>query len=172
MSLLKRLTVLLHILKGARIGEDCQIAFGARLWGVNMCNLVLGDNIIIGRRSWIGHLEQGKISIGDNTVLGGDIVISEADNICIGEGVLTSFRVTLVDHNHNFIVGKSPVFSGIDGVRAVSIGDNCFIGANSVICAGVRLGKGCVVGANSVVTHSFPADSMIGGNPARLLKKL
>ena len=50
------------------------------------------------------------------------------------------------------------------------IGENCWIGARTFICPGVELGEGCVVAGGSVVTRSFPPCSVVGGNPAKLLK--
>jgi lipopolysaccharide O-acetyltransferase len=52
----------------------------------------------------------------------------------------------------------------------VTIGRRCFLGFRVAVMPGVTLGEHCVVGANSTVTRSFPAYSMIGGSPARLLK--
>ena len=52
----------------------------------------------------------------------------------------------------------------------IQIGDHCWIGTNAVLLAGTVLGDRCVVGAGSVVTKSFPAGSVIGGVPAKLLK--
>ncbi len=50
------------------------------------------------------------------------------------------------------------------------VGDNCFVGGNSLILPGVRIGDNCVVGAGSVVTKSVPANCVVAGNPARILK--
>ena len=50
------------------------------------------------------------------------------------------------------------------------IGENCFIGGNSLILPGVQIGDGCVVGAGSVVTKDVPAGSVVAGNPARILQ--
>jgi acetyltransferase-like isoleucine patch superfamily enzyme len=53
----------------------------------------------------------------------------------------------------------------------VVIGRSCFLGFRVAVMPGVTLGEHCVVGANSTVTRSFPAYSMIGGSPARILKR-
>ncbi len=50
------------------------------------------------------------------------------------------------------------------------IGDNCFIGAHSIVMPGVRIGDGCVVGAGAVVVKDVPAGSIVGGNPAKVLR--
>ncbi|MBU2258230.1 MAG: acyltransferase, partial [Candidatus Omnitrophica bacterium] len=65
-----------------------------------------------------------------------------------------------------------PVDSGLTNAEEVAIEDECFIGAHSFILKGVRLGRHCVVGANSVVTRSFPANSVIAGAPAKLIRML
>ena len=170
MNIFKWLTTIPYVIKGAKIGKNCYFAFGARIIGINISNLKIGDNVIIGRRSWIGHLKQGKIFIGKNTTLGGDIVISSSNSISIGDGVLTSYRVTIVDHYHKFYNGVSPVSTGVTFGEPINIGNNCFIGANSCIFGGVTLGEGCIVSANSMVNRSFPANSVIGGVPAQILK--
>ena len=54
----------------------------------------------------------------------------------------------------------------------VTIGDHCWLGANSIIMPGVVLGKFCIVAANSFVNKSFPEYSVIGGSPARLIRTL
>ena len=59
----------------------------------------------------------------------------------------------------------------VNGVnRDVHIGDNCFIGAHSIILPGVTIGDSCVVAAGSVVARDVPAGSLVAGNPARVLE--
>lgn len=54
----------------------------------------------------------------------------------------------------------------------VTIEDNCWIGAGTVICPGVTIGKNTVIGAESVVTHDIPSDSIAAGNPCRVIRQI
>ena len=58
------------------------------------------------------------------------------------------------------------------GERPVAIGDDAWIGANASIMRGVVIGNGAVVAAGAVVTHDVPPYSVVGGNPARLIREL
>ena len=56
--------------------------------------------------------------------------------------------------------------------KEIVIGKNCFLGCNSIILKGTVLGEGCVVGAGAVVSGKFEPNSVIVGNPARVIRKL
>ena len=56
--------------------------------------------------------------------------------------------------------------------KPVTIGNDCWIGGNTVICPGVTIGNGCTIGAGSVVTKDIPDDSLAVGNPAKVIRKL
>jgi acetyltransferase-like isoleucine patch superfamily enzyme len=79
--------------------------------------------------------------------------------IYIGEGTLVAFGAIILTH---------------DMARALStdtfIGRNCFIGAHSIIMPGLHVGDGCIVGAGSVVTKDVEPNSIVAGNPARVIK--
>jgi acetyltransferase-like isoleucine patch superfamily enzyme len=79
--------------------------------------------------------------------------------IHIGDGVLIAFDAVIFAHD------LSRHFHA-----HTHIGDNCFIGAQAIVMAGVRIGDGCVVGAGAVVTKDVPAGCVVAGNPARVLR--
>ena len=107
----------------------------------------------------------GDVQIGENTWIGAFCSLDGTGGLTIGKNCSISASVYLLTHDTvkwAISGGKHPY-----EYAAVSIGDNCFIGTNSIILKGVTLGKGCVVGAGSVVTKSFPENSKIAGNPAK-----
>jgi acetyltransferase-like isoleucine patch superfamily enzyme len=110
--------------------------------------------------------------VGAGTRIGAFAVISAVELIDIGEQVLIADRVFIADHNHEFSDALRPVIhQGFTRPRPVRIGAGTWIGINVCIMPGVVLGPRCVVGAGSVVTRSFPAGSVIGGVPARLIRQ-
>lgn len=113
----------------------------------------------------------GKIIIGDNTGISHAVLVSRT-SIVLGKNVLVGGGVQIFDNdfhpidyrdrNNDMNIKKSPV----------SIEDNVFIGANSIILKGVRIGEGAVIGAGSVVTRNVPANEVWAGNPARYVKTI
>ncbi|UBM60736.1 acyltransferase [Marinilongibacter aquaticus] len=111
----------------------------------------VGD-LHIGARSLIGlgNVIIGPVTIGSNTILAQHIVISGL--------------------NHLYENPEIPIRDQGVSTSPVEIGDNCWIGANCVITAGVKIGKHVIVGAGSVVTKDIPPYSVAVGNPARIIK--
>lgn len=161
-------------MKGMKFGKNSFIGprydLSPMLRGV-----ILGNDVIIGRNAWLDistYTKGGEIIIGDGTQIGRNVMISACKKIEIGKKCLFSFGVSLLDHDHKFEAGKSPLEIGISEGKEIEIGDNCFVGAHSFILKGVKLGKNCVVGAGSVVIDSFGENSIIAGNPAKLIRTL
>ena len=75
--------------------------------------------------------------------------------------------VKIISANHNILD-----FSKYDKCKPIIIGDQCWLGSNCVILPEVELGNHVIVGAGAVVTKSFPANCVIGGVPARIIKKI
>ena len=142
--------------KGIFIGNNTQILNNAKLEAYS---------IIRGMRL------NGKIIIGNNDYIASSVIIYAAKIVQIGNDCVISDRVSIIDSSHGLDPTAGHIMEqDLTNLKGIVIGDNTFIGINSVILPGVELGHNCVVGASSVVTKSFPAFSMIAGNPAKLIK--
>lgn len=127
----------------------------------------------------------GQIKIGKNCYVGDHSRIWSGENISIGNNVLISHGVNIMDTNAHEIDYKlrsdgytgmlkhgSEYLKGRVETRPIIIDDDVWIGFNSIIMKGVKIGKGAIIAAGSVVTKDVPTFTMVGGNPARLLKQL
>lgn len=111
----------------------------------------------------------GAVSIGHNVRVGiGSVVIGPVQ---IGNHVIIAQHVVMSGLNHSYEAIDTPIHQQPVSTRPIIIGDDCWIGANVVITAGVRIGRHAVVGGGSVVTKDVPPYSVVVGNPARLIRQ-
>lgn len=117
-----------------------------------------------------------EITIGKNCNIGAFNHITSTNKISIGNGLLTGKWVTITDNSHGVIsyedMQMPPQRRNVMSKGPVSIGNNVWIGDKATILPGVVIGDGAIIGANSVVTKDVPAYSVVGGNPAKILKRL
>ncbi len=106
--------------------------------------------------------------IGDKCRIFTELGGSEAYLVSIGDNVTISTNVTLLTHDNSIIKISHGKYTDLFG--EITIGNNCFIGANATILPGVSLADGTIVAAGSIVTKSTDKPSMIiGGNPAKII---
>lgn len=144
--------------------------------------ITLGDNSLV-ECGAIFEKENIKITIGDRTFIGGGTFLHCTNDLIIGNDVLISWGCTLIDHNAHSLEWekrKHDVTSWIQGKKdweyivnkPIVIEDKAWIGFNSIILKGVTIGEGAIVAAGSVVTKNVEPFTVVGGNPAQIIKKL
>lgn len=154
---------------------DCRAYFSINSW----------KNLSIGRRSYVGayttlmvvddplgKLGKAALFIGRDTYIGEwNNLRAGGGKISIGNNVLISQHVSIIASGHLIEKDKLIAFQPwtIDK-NGVSIGDDVWIGANSVILPGVIIGRGAVIGAGSIVTKNVPEYAVVAGNPAHIIK--
>lgn len=144
-------------------------------------SIEVGSNCILGHSLQLTLWENSdfpnaKIEIGDNSAIGDNSHITACNYIKIGKNVLMGKRVLITDNSHGASMAdllsippyKRPLYSR----GPVVIDDNVWIGEKASILPGVHIGYGSIIGANSVVTKDVPPYSLVGGNPARVIKNI
>ena len=110
------------------------------------------------------------ISLGDNSGIGVNAYI--ASKVSIGNDVMMGPYCFIYTSNHKIDDITIPMWKqGFTEPKPVVIEDDVWIGARVTILPGVTVGKGSVIGAGSVVTHNVEPYSIVGGNPAKLIRK-
>jgi len=116
-----------------------------------------------------------NISVGNNVFLGvGCTILAAESKVRIGSSVMFGPHVTIIGGGHNISAIGMPMSSvhwkiGNEDL-GVTIEDDVWVGASAIILRGVTVGRGAVIAAGSVVTKSPPPYSVVGGNPARLIR--
>jgi acetyltransferase-like isoleucine patch superfamily enzyme len=145
------------------------------------CILKIGEESVI-----LGLLyferQNATISIGKKTFIGNS-KLAAAEKISIGDNVLISWGVTIVDHNSHSIIYTNrddDITDWRNGRKdwshvlcaPVTICDKVWIGFNVCILKGVTIGEGSIVGSGSVVTKDVPEWTIVGGNPAKVIREI
>jgi acetyltransferase-like isoleucine patch superfamily enzyme len=142
-------------------GRHSFVARGAR---------VLTSFLRIGDHSWIaaGAIVRGHVTIGDWCSVNPYAHI--AGRVRIGNGVRIAGLASIYGFNHKFARIDVPIHAQGQSEKGVVIGEGCWIGANAVVVDGVTVGAHSVVAAGAVVVRDVPEYSVVGGNPARVLR--
>ena len=143
--------------------------------GVKLADRQASARVRFGRWVWIGHgtkirCHEGEVRIGDKTVLGQECTISAYQHVSIGEQCIVADRVMLIDFDHNVAEVERPI--RVQGIykRDVRVGNNVWIGYGAQILRGVSVGDNAIVGASAVVTKDVPANAVVAGAPARVIR--
>lgn len=125
-----------------------------------------GENVSVNPPFTCDH--GNHIHVGENFFANYDCTIMDACDVKIGKNCLLGPKVSIFSVGHP--TESSLRTQGLAIAKPVTIGDNVWIGGNSVICPGVKIGNNVVVAAGAVVTKDVPDNVVVGGNPARIIK--
>ena len=138
-----------------QIGRSGEVRFGRFVW--------IGDSSKI-------RCHEGTVEIGEKTVIGQECTISAYQRVRIGEQCVIADRAMFIDFDHGVVEVERPI--RVQGIykRDVEVGSNVWIGYGACILRGVRVGDNAIVGTNSVVTRDVPANAVVAGIPARIIR--
>jgi acetyltransferase-like isoleucine patch superfamily enzyme len=156
---------------GRRWHTDGLVFFGRGL------ELEISHNarVDFGRFVWIGdgtkvRCHEGRVEIGAKTVMGQECTISAYQHVRIGEQCVIADRAMFIDFDHGVVEVERPIRQQGIYKRDVVVGSNVWIGYGACILRGVSVGDNAIVGTNSVVTKDVPANAVVAGIPARVIR--
>lgn len=158
-----------HILK---IGAKFRLGKGAYINAVD--DIFWGENGCLGGDSYVGPRESGycgKLIVGDNSQFDDRSLIDLCSDVIIGSNVKSEVNCIIYTHNHmpfeNKLIWNRPITCA-----PVTIDEGVWIGVNCVILPGVEIGRNSIIAAGAIVTRSLDYQSIVGGVPARLIRKI
>jgi acetyltransferase-like isoleucine patch superfamily enzyme len=159
----------MHFGRFMKLGNDVYLS------ALGVEGIWFGDNVGIGAFSRVvvstsfNHLG-AYVKIGNNVGIGEYAYLGGAGGLEIGDDCIVGQYFSCHPENHLAADLHQPIRHQGVSRSGIKIGNNCWIGSKVTILDGVEIGEGCILAAGAVVTKSFPANSVIGGVPAKLLK--
>ena len=123
----------------------------------------IGKNVIL--RPSMHTQFPWKVSIGDNSWIGDNVLLYSLGPIDIGTNAVISQKSYLCTGSHDYLKADFPIY-----FQPIKIGDECWLATDVYVGPGVTIGKGTVVGARSSVFKSLPENKICMGSPAKVVK--
>lgn len=158
-------------ISGYRWHTDGPVFFGRRL----QLQIAKRGSVSFGRFAWVGdgtkiRCHEGQVEIGPKTVVGQEVTISAYRKVRIGAECVIADRAMFIDFDHGVVEVDRPIRHQGIYMEDVVIGSNVWIGYGACFLRGVTVGDNAIVGTNAVVTRDVPANAVVGGVPARILR--
>lgn len=117
------------------------------------------------------HCDYGyNIELGENFYMNVNCVILDEARVTFGSNVFVAPGCGFYTAGHPFDISQRN--SGLEYAKPITVGNNVWIGGNVVVCPGVTIGDNCVIGAGSVVVKDIPANSLAAGNPCKVIRRI
>jgi acetyltransferase-like isoleucine patch superfamily enzyme len=159
-----------HVHMGKSVILDHNVVIDARVSSDHRHEVRLGDNAFVGSYSMI-LAKGGSIVLGSGCNVSSHTRIASEGPITIGDSVLIASYCYIGPGNHRFDDLDTPIMEqGMEEGKGITIGSNCWIGARSTILDGVTIGDNAIVGAHSLVKDPVPANAIVAGVPARIIR--
>lgn len=167
--------------KSFRLSKNLTIDPGTKIH-IGKNKLYLGNNVLLRSDPVRYHggmpfpttilidVKNAQCTIGDNCRINGTYIHAKK-SISLGANTITAAGVNIIDSNGHQLLSPNRARI-LDEPEAIIIGENVWIGLNAIILKGSQIGDNSVVAAGSVVKGIFPKNSLIQGNPAKLVKIL
>ena len=151
--------------------KDIRFESGIRI--ENPENVLLKSNSYFGINCKIYASEISKVYIGSNASFNSNVMVNARGkgSIFIGNNVLIGPNAVLRSSNHNFKSIRMPIIDQGMTEGEIIVGNDVWIGSNAVILPNITIGDGAIIGAGAVVTKNIEPYTIVGGVPARLIKK-
>ncbi|GAC1418080.1 MAG: acyltransferase [Flavisolibacter sp.] len=151
-----------------KTGKGSIIRFRTRMDVLPFNRFELGDYSVIEDFCTVNN-GVGDVIIGSETLIGmGNVIIGP---VMIGNHVIFAQNIVVSGLNHGYQDISQPIHKQRVSTALITIEDECWVGANAVITAGVTIGKHSVVAAGTIVNKNIPPYSVVVGNPGRVVKK-
>ncbi len=166
LNMLDKLSTKLQRLNILKVGDNVTIQCKTIIRNPN--NITFGDNTHIGREvEMSSELSTASLSIGTNSQISTKCYIDYTGNLVIGEHCTLSEEVMIQTHSHGLNPKSDPI------PLSLEIQDNVWIGARATVLHNVNIiGENSIVAASAVVTKNVPANVIVAGNPATIIKEL
>lgn len=129
----------------------------------------IGNNVLLERQVRFSLGAGARIYVGDDSYIGDGSNLLAVKEIRIGKGCAISWHVLFMDTSSHPIAleGEKPETK----IEPIYVGDHVWIGCRAVLLKGVHVGEGAVIANNAVVTKDVPPRTLVGGNPARVIRE-
>lgn len=141
-----------------------QFLYGFRRFLLRLFGAKIGKKVII--RPTVRITYPWKVTIGDYSWIGDDVVLYSLGEIAIGANTAISQKSYLCTGSHDYLQSDFPIFA-----KKITIGEECWLATDVFVAPGITIGKGAVIGSRSSVYKDIPSNKVCFGNPAEVIKE-